>query len=113
MNRCILSGLLAISFPCCVTIAGLGQDTAVILRAPATPLVVHDPYFSIWSTGYRLTDGPTKHWTGVPQELNGLVRVDHKTYRFLGDAAGRISALEETNRQITHPHRSHIAKYRN
>jgi hypothetical protein len=102
MDRSFLKNLLAISFPLCVTIAGLGQqETAVVLRAPATPLVVHDPYFSIWSTGDRLTDGPTKHWTGVTQELNGLVRVDQKTYRFLGDADGTIPALEETNRQIT------------
>jgi Domain of unknown function (DUF5127)/Domain of unknown function (DUF4964) len=77
------------------------QDTTAVLRAPATPLVVHDPYFSIWSDSNRLTDGPTRHWTGVTHELNGIVRVDGKNYRYLGDADRKIPALEETSRQIT------------
>jgi hypothetical protein len=77
------------------------QDAGVILRAPATPLVVHDPYFSVWSDGDRLTDGSTRHWTGVRQALNGLVRVDAKTYRYLGDADRDIPALTETHREIT------------
>jgi len=71
------------------------------LRAPATPLIVHDPYFSIWSMGDRLTDSSTRHWTGTRQALNGLVRIDGKTYRYLGDADGEIPALEETHREIT------------
>jgi hypothetical protein len=77
------------------------QNSAAVLRAPATPLVVHDPYFSIWSTTDRLTDGPTRHWTGVRQELNGIVRVDGKNYRYLGDADSSVPALLETGRQIT------------
>jgi hypothetical protein len=39
--------------------------------------------------------------TGVPQELNGLVRVDGKVYRYLGDTDRQIPALEETRREIT------------
>jgi hypothetical protein len=71
------------------------------LRAPATPLVVHDPYFSIWSMSNRLTGGPTRHWTGARQALTGILRVDGKNYRFLGDAFDSVPALEETARQIT------------
>src|SRR5580700_8245633 len=62
------------------------QESAVSLRAPATPLVVHDPYFSIWSPADRLTDGPTKHWTGEAQPLNGIICVDGKNYRYLGES---------------------------
>ena len=77
------------------------QSPDQTLRAPATPLIVHDPYFSIWSMSDRLTDSTTRHWTGTRQPLNGLVRVDAKTYRYLGDANGEIPAMEETHREIT------------
>ena len=95
----------AISFIALVlgsSVALLAQpDTAAELRAPATPLVVHDPYFSIWSNSDRLTGGPTRHWTGVPQPLTGFVRVDGKTYRYLGDAHRNTPALEEASRVVT------------
>lgn len=77
------------------------QKPGAALRAPATPLVVHDPYFSIWSTSDRLTDGPTRHWTGAQQELNGIARIDGKNYRYLGNADRDIPALEETEHTIT------------
>ena len=64
------------------------------LRAPATPLVVHDPYFSIWSDADRLTGGPTRHWTGTRQEIAGIVRIDGKNYRYLGDSEDEVPALE-------------------
>jgi hypothetical protein len=93
---------IVILFLCNFSIPSSGQqDLAAALRAPATPLVVHDPYFSIWSTGDRLTDGPTRHWTGVPQPLNGIIRIDGKNFRYLGNADPGIPALEETDRQIT------------
>jgi hypothetical protein len=77
------------------------QNPDQSFRAPATPLVAHDPYFSIWSMTDRLTDSSTRHWTGTRQPLNGLVRVDAKTYRYLGDANGEVPALEETHREVT------------
>src|SRR5579871_42736 len=77
------------------------EDGNPSLRAPATPLIVHDPYFSIWSTSDRLTDSSTRHWTGARQPLNGLIRIDAKTWRYLGDADSEIPALTETHREIT------------
>ncbi len=54
------------------------------LRPPAYPLITHDPYFSVWSQSDRLTDVATTHWTSKPQSMEGIVRVDGKSYQFLG-----------------------------
>lgn len=99
--------LISVAASAVLLIAGMAsrclraENPDQTLRAPATPLLVHDPYFSIWSMGDRLTDGSTRHWTGARQALNGLIRVDAKAYRYLGDADGEIPALEETHREIT------------
>jgi len=66
---------------------------AQIDKAPAYPLVVHDPYFSIWSFSDNLNESTTKHWTGKDQSLLGLLSVDGRYYKFLGEPARELKAI--------------------
>jgi hypothetical protein len=56
------------------------------MRPPAVPLVAHDPYFSIWSAADHLSDAGTTHWTGKPDSLAALVRIDGRVYNLTGGA---------------------------
>ncbi|MDO4294251.1 MAG: DUF4965 domain-containing protein [Eubacteriales bacterium] len=56
-----------------------------VTRAASIPLVLHDPYFSIWSPADHLYDADTQHWCGKRQQLRGYVTVDGVVYSFLGD----------------------------
>ena len=62
-------------------------------KAPAYPLVVHDPYFSIWSFTDKLNESTTKHWTGTDHSLIGILNVDGKSYKFLGEPARELKAI--------------------
>jgi hypothetical protein len=93
LSLCIAA--LAASF---TSRAALAQQP-VTVRTPATPLVLHDPYFSVWSFDDELTAGPTRHWTGTHQQMTGLVRIDGKTFRFLGEDED-IPALKQASRAI-------------
>lgn len=60
------------------------------LRLPSVPLFTNDPYFSLWSPFDRLNDGTTRHWSDAEKAMDGILRVDGKSYRFMGTQRGNI-----------------------
>jgi hypothetical protein len=89
-------GITVLSLVCT---AAAAQQLAP-LRPPATPLVTHDPYFSVWSITDRLTDGTTRHWTGRAHNITALVRIDGKPFRVMGGQPEDIPALEQTRLDV-------------
>ena len=76
---------LAVGMLCNAQAADLYKASRnVALRAPAVPLITSDPYLSIWSPADALNESSTMHWTGTEHPLLGAIRVDGKTYRFMG-----------------------------
>lgn len=65
------------------------------LRLPSVPIVVNDPYFSIWSPFDTLNEGDTRHWTHQEKPLEGLLRVDGVTYRFMGAPDAEIRQAQQ------------------
>jgi len=77
-------------------------------RAPAVPLVMSHPDFSLWSFSDKLTDDTIRHWCGTRNNILGLIEVDNSLYRFMGTAYSdnffvedRFEALEQVSCTIT------------
>lgn len=65
-------------------------------RPPAVPLVVNDPYMSVWSFSDNLHDSWPVHWTGSVHAMSGMIRVDGRCYRFMGPEARWAQAAKQT-----------------
>ncbi|MBR5868530.1 MAG: DUF4965 domain-containing protein [Clostridia bacterium] len=71
-----------------------------IERAASIPLIAHDPFFSIWSSADHLNDADPVHWSGIRQKMRGYLKVDGKTYVFLGDP-DFLEALPQVGVDVT------------
>ena len=92
---------------CLLAFAAAAQ---AVHRPPAVPLVVNDPYLSIWSMSDKLTESQTMHWSEAAQPLTGLLRVDGKVFRWMGmqvpsrSGLPPIEAMQQTGLEVTPLH---------
>ena len=66
-------------------------------RPPATPLITHTPYFSVWCASDRLTSVWSTHWTGQAQPMCGIIRIDGIALRFMGVEPAELPILQQKN----------------
>ena len=52
------------------------------LRPPSTPLITHDPYFSVWYDQSPFRN--IVHWTGHPNSIKATLTLDGREYMFMG-----------------------------
>lgn len=70
------------------------------LRPVAVPLILHDPYFSIWSPSEILNSAETRHWTGAPHTLSVVATVDGQPYRLVGKS-GAKEAMKQVGLSVS------------
>lgn len=75
-----MSKLISVLAAALMLLASVSQA----FRPPAVPLIVQDPYVSIWSMSDNLYDGWPMHWAGGVSALAGMIRVDGTCYTFMG-----------------------------
>lgn len=70
-------------------------------RTAPAPLVVHDPFFSLWTTHARPTDGASVHASGRAVPMCVLARIDgDKVVRLLGAEPPEIPAPSESATRV-------------
>ena len=91
-------------YVCALLLLSASSLSAQTLRPPATPLITHNPYFSVWSTTDELTASNTTHWTGASQPITGLVRIDGHPMRFMGRDPSDVPPMQQTAHTLTPTH---------
>ncbi|KAJ6647656.1 Glutaminase A, partial [Pseudolycoriella hygida] len=85
--------------------------TASTIRPPAFPLAVRNPYTNIWLNRNELVGNWPTFWEGSTKGWTGLVRVDGKSYVYLGNPLDGGQRMAEHARQTgtaTTPTQTHF-----
>lgn len=98
-NKTSLGHVLVAILACIAWFAQAAEDAS--FRPPAVPLVVCDPYFSIWSQADKLTDANTTHWTGRAHRLTSMVRIDGKPFRLMGKDIASAPPLPQAGLEVS------------
>jgi len=66
----------------------------------AVPLVVHNPYFSAWSTKDSLAEDWPRHWSGAILGMSGMMRVDGQPYRWCGPLPQDVPPVRQVSCRV-------------
>ena len=69
-------------------------------RVASVPLILSDPYFSIWSPADYLYETDTESWTGKKMPIRGYIKIDSQVYRFMGED-NAVPVIPQTNLEVT------------
>lgn len=103
MARGSAAGLLLVLLSACATPPPPSATLPIGLapfRAPAVPLFVQTPYLNVWLCGDRLADESPKLWNGQIKGMTGILKIDGKAYRFLGQPVSSLPALRQDSVRI-------------
>ncbi|KAK8789943.1 hypothetical protein WA158_006723 [Blastocystis sp. Blastoise] len=75
-------------------------------RPPSVPLIVMDPFISVWSHNDNLYDTWPRHWKGSCMSMSGMIRVDKKAYRWMGDTSDGIEPHVTQKSVVVYPTRT-------
>jgi hypothetical protein len=90
----------ALSLAAAARAQGPGAKPEPPLRPPAVPLVVSNPYLSIWSMDDRLHDDTTRHWTRHPHPLVSMIRVDGFSHGLMGTDVQELAAENQDSVKV-------------
>ena len=101
--QCSMFGLLFLTAAFASLRVSESSDSFSWFRPPAVPLIVVDPYLSLWSTYDNLYDGKTTHWNGNTIELTGFFVINGNCYRFESIPIRTVKyklSIEESPKQL-------------
>ena len=76
-------------------------STITPVRPPAVPLIVRNPYVSVWMTGDATPGHWPTFWTGAVKAITGYVRVDGAPYVFIGAPGGDVPLARQLQLEVT------------